>query len=115
MRILIAILAVTAVLLQWRFWLGDGGVRELNQGREAVSVLSKELARQQDVNTALRAEVTDLADGVGEIEERARSELGMIGGDETFYQFVGSRSDEPSNNLARSEGIVPEADITPVQ
>ena len=103
MRILIAALVVTAVLLQWRFWLGDGGVRELHQSREGVAALGKELAQQRDINSALRAEVTDLAEGVGEIEERARSELGMIGSDESFYQFVGSSSDEPTGNLAQRQ------------
>ena len=76
-------------MLQWRFWMGNGGIRELNQTREEVVKLNSTLADQRDINTALRAEVTDLVDGVSEIEERARSELGMVGADETFYQFVG--------------------------
>ncbi|OED39613.1 hypothetical protein AB833_14535 [Chromatiales bacterium (ex Bugula neritina AB1)] len=101
LRIFIAALVVVAVLLQWRFWLGDGGIRELSQSGEALTVLAEELAAQQDINTALRAEVVDLAEGVGEIEERARSELGMIGSEEVFYQFVGTRNDEPGGNLAQ--------------
>ena len=60
----------------------------------------------------LRAEVTDLVDGVGEIEERARAELGMVGPNEIFYQFVGVREKPVSDNLAQSK---PLQDAIPVQ
>ena len=39
-------------------------------------------------NQALAAEVKDLKDGEAAIEERARSELGMIKPGETFYRVV---------------------------
>lgn len=102
MKFLITALAILLILLQWRLWIGDGGVRQVNQAKAEAMSLSQELTKQQDVNTALRAEVADLAEGVGEIEERARSELGMIGQDETFYQFVGEKSEAPSDNLAQT-------------
>jgi len=41
-----------------------------------------------DRNEQLIAEVADLKAGMAAIEERARSELGMIGRNETFYQVV---------------------------
>ena len=47
-----------------------------------------ELLRLRSRNQALEAEVADLKSGLDAIEERARSELGMIDNDETFYQFV---------------------------
>lgn len=112
LKILIAALCLLFVMLQWRFWMGNGGIRELNQTRDEVVKLSKSLAGQRDINTALRAEVTDLVDGVGEIEERARSELGMVGPNETFYQFVGVKEKNISDNLAQNK--TPE-NITPVQ
>ena len=102
MKALIAVLLILLVVLQWRFWLGDGGMRELKQNRVEVEKLTATLNEQRDVNTALRAEVTDLVDGVGEIEERARAELGMVGPDETFYQFVGTKAEVASDNLADS-------------
>ena len=112
MKIIIAALCLLFVMLQWRFWMGDGGIRELNQTRNEVIELNSTLADQRDINTALRAEVTDLVDGVSEIEERARSELGMVGPDETFYQFVGVKERPVDDNLAQSEPVVPD---TPVQ
>jgi len=90
------------LLLQWRLWLGDGGVREVEQYQSEINSLGKTLEEQQDTNSALRAEVNDLEEGVGEIEERARSELGMIGEGETFYQFVGEKVSLPDDNLAGS-------------
>ena len=106
MKALIAALAILFIVLQWRFWAGDGSVRELRQTRTEVQKLREELNEQRDVNTALRAEVTDLVDGVGEIEERARAELGMIGEDETFYQFVGTRADTPADNIADGKAVI---------
>ena len=85
--------------------MGNGGIRELNQAREEVVKLNSTLADQRDINMALRAEVTDLVDGVSEIEERARSELGMVGQDETFYQFVGVKERPVDDNLAQSKPV----------
>ena len=86
------------VVLQARLWFGDGGLHEVSRAKKEVDRLSGEVARQRDVNLALRAEVTDLGNGLGEIEERARAELGMIGADETFYQFVGKKNDAVSGD-----------------
>lgn len=98
MKLVIAFLAVMFIVLQWRLWVGDGGVAEIRQYQSEIRVLSQQLEEQQDINNALRAEVQDLEQGLGEIEERARSELGMIGDDETFYQFVGEKVDIGANN-----------------
>ena len=100
MKVLIGVLAMMFLLLQWRLWVGDGGVREIEQYQSEIKTLSGTLEEQQDINSALRAEVKDLEQGHGEIEERARSELGMIGEGETFYQFVGEKVSIPSDNLA---------------
>jgi len=76
------------VLLQYRIWLSDDGVSEAYRLRLAVqqqSATNTELRRRND---QLAAEVTDLKTGMAAIEERARSELGMVGKGETFYQVV---------------------------
>jgi cell division protein FtsB len=100
LKLLISGLIVLFVVLQGRLWFGDGGLHEVKRAKEEVTQLKAELARQRDINLALRAEVTDLGNGLGEIEERARAELGMIGADETFYQFVGQKSDSVPDTLA---------------
>ena len=88
MKILLTSLAIILLSLQFQLWLGEGGVRSL-------SLLKSELADQQAVNADLQArnrlleiEVVDLKNGLEAVEERARSELGMIGDDEVFYLII---------------------------
>lgn len=105
MKLIITVLAVMFFVLQWRLWVGDGGVREVQRHQTEINRLSEQLEEQRDINSALRAEVRDLQDGLGEIEERARSELGMIGDGETFYQFVGGNVDSNQRrNQHRNQG-----------
>lgn len=110
MRLLIGGLIVLFVVLQVRLWFGDGGLQEVSRAKKEVSRLAAEVTRQRDVNLALRAEVTDLGEGLGEIEERARADLGMIRDDETFYQFVGKKGDAVSaDTLAQRKPANPTA------
>lgn len=88
MRLLVAVLVVLLLLLQYALWLAPDGVREVWRLEEAVAEQKAENARLDERNEALRAEVKDLKTGVAAIEERARSELGMIRKGETFYQVV---------------------------
>ena len=74
--------------LQYRLWLSGDGVRELTRLSEAVERQKSENAELQARNKQMVAEVADLKAGMAAIEERARSELGMIGRNETFYQVV---------------------------
>jgi len=88
MKVIVSGLVVVLLLLQWRLWIGEGGVRDLR-------LLEEQLAAQQAENLALRQrnqllerEVLDLKNGLDAIEERARSDLGMVGEDETFYMLI---------------------------
>ena len=83
---------LTVVLgLQYRLWLSGDGVRELARLSEAVERQKGENLEAEDRNQQLVAEVADLKAGMAAIEERARSELGMIGRNETFFQVVPAR------------------------
>jgi cell division protein FtsB len=88
MKWLAAALAIVLLLLQYRLWVSQSGVRELAPLRAAVAAQSAENSRLSERNRELAAEVHDLKNGMTALEERARSELGMIGGNETFYQVV---------------------------
>ena len=88
MKVIVSGLVVVLLLLQWRLWIGEGGVRDLR-------LLEEQLAAQQSENSALRQrnqllerEVLDLKNGLDAIEERARSDLGMVSEDETFYMLI---------------------------
>src|SRR5215203_2553180 len=88
MKWLAATLLVVVLLLQYRLWLSGDGVHELSRLSAAVERQKAENAEAADRNQQLVAEVADLKAGMAAIEERARSELGMIGRNETFYQVV---------------------------
>lgn len=91
MRALRAIVLLLVVLLGWlqyRLWLGNGGQREVTALQGEVARQEAENARLAQRNAALAAEVQDLKSGEAAVEERARSELGMIRPGETFYRVV---------------------------
>jgi len=88
MKQLVVILVILIILLQYRLWFGDGGLVEVWDLHRAVEEQKHENAALVERNKALEAEVKDLKQGLDAIEERARSELGMVKKDETFYQAV---------------------------
>ena len=91
MKWLAASLFVVVLLLQYRLWLSGDGVHELSRLSTAVEKQTEENSELAARNQQLVAEVADLKAGMAAIEERARSELGMIGRNETFYQVVPGR------------------------
>ncbi|MDI1299523.1 cell division protein FtsB [Methylotenera sp.] len=107
MKALTLIFVILIALLQYPLWLGKGSWLR-------VWDLSRQLATQQEKNGALKArnetldaEVRDLKSGSAAIEERARSELGMIKQDEVFYQVLDNsthtQSVQPNQNSNPSE------------
>ena len=88
MKWLAAALVVAVLLLQYRLWLSPDGVREVARLKRAVAVQRAENEQLTDRNRQLAAEVRDLKTGMDALEERARSDLGMISRNETFYQVV---------------------------
>lgn len=95
MKILAAGLLVLLVLLQYRLWLGDGGMREVASLRKEIELQQAENEALRERNRTLAAEVQDLKKGTVAIEERARTDLGMVGQRETFYQVVAPRDAAP--------------------
>lgn len=84
----IALLLLALAGLQYKLWWGEGGLGEVEALEERVTAQRQENARLQQRNDALSAEVEDLKSGEAAIEDRARSELGMIRPGETFYRVV---------------------------
>ena len=100
MRILASILVFALVLLQYRLWLSDRGLREVSRLQSAVEMQAAANHEQSERNRQLAAEVTDLKVGLAALEERARSELGMVGNSETFYQIVTAATPAPPASTA---------------
>jgi cell division protein FtsB len=88
MKWLAAALLILLVGIHYRLWISGDGMRELSQLREATTLQRNENERLTDRNRQLAAEVRDLKQGFTALEERARSDLGMISQNETFYQVV---------------------------
>lgn len=88
MKWLAAALAVAVILLQYRVWFSEDGVREVARLKSAVAAQTADNAQLGERNKQLAAEVRDLKTGMDALEERARSDLGMIARNETFYQVV---------------------------
>ena len=89
------LLGVAGLGLQAELWFSDDGYRKTANLRSAVAEQQalNESLRQR--NAALDAEVINLKQGKDAAEERARTDLGMIGRRETFYQVVSTRSGKP--------------------
>lgn len=88
MKKIIVLLIVLLVFLQYKIWLGDGGIPRILQLQEEVDIVQTQVNKLKERNQALDAEVQDLKKGLDAIEERARSELGMIAQDEVYYQVI---------------------------
>jgi len=88
MKTLITGLVLMLVVLQWRLWAGDGGMAELRELQQQLTVQQSENEVLRQRNLMLEHEVLDLKNGLDAVEERARAELGMIRDDETFYLII---------------------------
>lgn len=91
-RLIILFLLSVLLLLQYPLWLGSGSVVRVWQLRDEIARQQLENNALRTRNQALQAEVADLKHGLQAIEERARSELGMVKPDETFYQLVDKKN-----------------------
>jgi cell division protein FtsB len=103
MRILALVFAVLIIALQWPLWIGKGSWMRVWQLDSQLTQRQVENEKLKERNTALDAEVNDLKNGTEAIEERARNELGMIRGDEVFFQVLdraAAKSAETNNSSA---------------
>ena len=87
-RWLLLALALVALLLQGQLWFSSAGFSKTQDLRAAVAEQAAENEQLQQRNLALEAEVINLKQSHEAAEERARTDLGMIGSRETFYQVV---------------------------
>lgn len=95
MKIIAFVLLALLIWLQYKIWLQDGGIPELLQLQDEVEQIKTEVQKLQERNLSLDAEVKDLKKGLDAIEERARSEMGMIREGEIYYQVIEPKADNP--------------------
>lgn len=87
-RVATVVLLVLLAVVQGQLWLGRGSLPQVNS-------MQQQLRHQIDANDAagesnqrLASEVKDLREGLDMVEEKARSELGMVKPDEIFVQYM---------------------------
>ena len=88
MRALFILLVFLFGFLQYKLWIDEGKVQDLWELEERIELLQSENKKLMQRNNTLQAEVENLKSGLDVIEEKARQELGWVGKEETFFQFV---------------------------
>lgn len=83
-------LLLGALLLQYKYWFSDVGYFRARALDAEVTKQRQVVRRLEERNRILAAEVRAQKDGLGAVEARARSDLGMVREGETFY-LVNSR------------------------
>tara|TARA_A100000164_G_C21347111_1_gene513641 strand:+ start:296 stop:547 length:252 start_codon:yes stop_codon:yes gene_type:complete len=81
-------MAILLITIQLFFWLSDGGIREAWNLEKEVELRFDKNQELEERNSSLEAEVFDLKQGLSAIEERARTDLGMISQEETYYHII---------------------------
>ena len=90
-------LSILLLLMQYKLWFCEASVRDVLELKHSVKEQQVKNEQIKQRNGVLAAEVEDLKTGLEAIEERARSELGMIKKDETFIHIVEGDAKEPKN------------------
>ena len=88
MKLLSVLLLALIALIQYPLWLGKGSWFRVWEVDQQINTQREKNAKLQARNNILDADVRDLKQGLEAIEERARSELGMIKQDEVFFQLL---------------------------
>jgi len=104
MRVVTLILFILLILLQIKLWLGEGGFRDVARLETRVEAQRQQNSNLLQRNAELQAEVEDLRERLDAVEERARSELGLIKPDEKFYQVVPPPPGSPKTGDKEGEG-----------
>ncbi len=87
-RIVPVILLALLVALHAQLWLGRGSVSRVNEMQRQIDVQKAANDQAKQANARLSSEVHDLKEGLDMVEEKARSELGMVKPNEIYVQFT---------------------------
>jgi cell division protein FtsB len=96
LQLAFGVLLLVLLGLQFRLWVGEGSLAEVESLRRQLAAQHVELNDLHERNATLQAEVDDLKEGLAAIEARARSELGLIREGETYFQLLppGDKKDD---------------------
>jgi cell division protein FtsB len=88
MRTIIIVLIGALFGIQYKLWLGDGGIFQTKGLEKRIAEQTKENQRIATRNKGIEADIAELKSGEQALEEQARYELGMVKEGETYYQVL---------------------------
>ncbi len=86
-KLLIPVLVVVFVVLQYRLWVGEGSLAEVASMERDIEAQQQAIEEMKKRNMAMQAEIDSFKKDLDAVEERARSDLGMIREGETYFQI----------------------------
>ena len=109
MRLVIVVLVLLILYLQYGLWYTRGGKHDVDKLKVSVAEQKDEIARLKERNRSLAAEVMDLKQGLEAVEERARSEMGMIKNGEVFFRITDPKHgrEQSGNGNGLAKGVEP--------
>ncbi|ARU29766.1 cell division protein FtsB [Cellvibrio sp. PSBB006] len=91
MKWMLGILIILLAALQYRLWISEGSLADVNRLEREIKIQQADNSRLRERNRILAVEVEDLKTGLDSVEERARNDIGMIKKDETFFMILEPR------------------------
>ena len=91
MKWMLGILIILLAALQYRLWISEGSLADVNRLEREIKIQQADNSRLRERNRILAVEVEDLKTGLDSVEERARNDIGMIQKDETFFMILEPR------------------------
>ena len=82
------VLLAVLLLLQGQLWMGRGSLPRVHEMQRQIAVQQTANAAASQANARLDSEVNDLKEGMDMVEEKARSELGMVRPNEIYVQYL---------------------------
>ena len=82
------VLLAVLVLLQGQLWMGRGSLPRVHEMQRQIAVQQTANTVASQANARLDSEVNDLKEGMDMVEEKARSELGMVRPNEIYVQYL---------------------------
>ena len=94
-RVVTAVFIALLIGLQYHLWVGESSFAHVDGLDKQVVKLEVSNETKERRNEVLKAEIYDLRNGLDAVEEKARTEWGLIKPDETFYMLVDQDKSQP--------------------
>lgn len=101
-RIILIVLVVVLAGLQYRLWIGEGSLGQVQRLQNRLDRIQASNKQQRADNQQLAARIRDLKNGTAGVARLARHEMGMVGKNETFF-LTADKADGRNTELAQDD------------